>query len=110
MAKISHVTDDSWQTEVVDASGPVVVDFWAEWCGPCRMIAPILEEIAVEYGDKVKVAKMNVDDNQKTPQSLGIMGIPTLMVFVNGEEKKKIVGALPKKKLVSELAEWLGEE
>lgn len=110
MAKILHVTDDSWQTEVVDASGPVLVDFWAEWCGPCRIVAPILEEIAAEYDDKIKVVKMNVDDNKQTPQSLGIMGIPTLMVFVNGEEKKKIVGALPKKKLVSELGEWLGEE
>ncbi len=107
MADIIHVTDDSFQAEVLESDKPVLVDFWAEWCGPCRMIGPILEELADEYGDKIKIAKLNVDENQKTPPGFGIMGIPTMIVFQGGEQKKKIVGAMPKKKLVTELAEWL---
>ena len=107
MADIIHLTDDTFQAEVLDSDKPVLVDFWAEWCGPCRMIAPVLEEIADEHGDKIKIAKLNVDDNQKTPPSFGIMGIPTMIVFQGGEQKKKIVGAMPKKKLLGELAEWL---
>lgn len=110
MADIKHVTDESFKTEVVEDSRPVLVDFWAEWCGPCRMIAPVLEEISGEYGEKVKIVKMNVDENQATPQNYGIMGIPTMILFEGGEEKKKIVGAVSKKKLLAELAEWLEEK
>jgi thioredoxin 1 len=107
VADIIHLTDDTFKAEVLDSDKPVLVDFWAEWCGPCRMIAPVLEEIADEFGDKIKVTKLNVDDNQKTPPSFGIMGIPTMIVFQGGEQKKKIVGAMPKKKLLGELAEWI---
>jgi thioredoxin 1 len=107
MAEVIHVTDDTFQTEVVESDKPVLVDFWAEWCGPCRMIGPILEEMAAEHGDKIKFVKLNVDDNQKTPSGFGIMGIPTIILFEGGEQKKKIVGAVPKKKLEQELADWL---
>ena len=108
MTDMVHVTDDTFQAEVLAGEKPVLVDFWAEWCGPCRMVAPELEKLAAEYGDKIKIVKMNVDENQKTPGAYGIMGIPTLIVFEGGEEKKKIVGYLPVKKLEAALADWLG--
>lgn len=104
---IVHLTDSNFEEEVLKADQPVLVDFWAAWCGPCRMITPILDEIVSEYGEKIKIAKINVDENQKTPASYGVMSIPTLILFEKGEVKKKLVGAMPKKKLLSELSEWL---
>ena len=93
------VTDQNFQTEVLGASKPVLVDFWAEWCGPCRMIAPALEEIAGTMGGKVKIVKLNVDENPATAAKYGIMSIPTLMLFKNGELASRQVGAAPKQKL-----------
>ncbi|MGW8248774.1 MAG: thioredoxin TrxA [Acidiferrobacterales bacterium] len=96
---ISHVTDDSFESEVLQADGPVLVDYWAEWCGPCKMIAPVLEEIASEYGDKVKIAKLNIDENPATPPKYGIRGIPTLMLFKGGNVEATKVGAVSKSQL-----------
>ena len=81
---IHYVTDDTFDAEVLQSQQPVLVDYWAEWCGPCKMIAPILDEVATEYAGKLKVAKVNIDDNQATPAKYGIRGIPTLMIFKNG--------------------------
>ena len=96
---VGKVSDANFEAEVLNAQGPVVVDFWAEWCGPCRMIAPALEEIAGSIGDKVKIVKLNVDENPKTAEKYGIMSIPTLMLFKNGELASRQVGAAPKQKL-----------
>ena len=98
---IHYVTDDSFEAEVLQSQQPVLVDYWAEWCGPCKMIAPILDEIAAEYAGKLKVAKVNIDDNQETPAKYGIRGIPTLMVFKNGNIEATKVGALSKSQLVA---------
>ena len=95
----AKVTDATWAQDVLQSSEPVVVDFWAEWCGPCRMIAPALEEIAGQVGDKVKIVKLNVDENPNTAAKYGIMSIPTLMLFKNGEMASRQVGAAPKAKL-----------
>lgn len=96
---ISYLTDDDFETEVLKSDKPVLVDYWAEWCGPCKMIAPILEEIAKEYGDRVKIAKLNIDENPATPPKYGIRGIPTLMLFKNGAVEATKVGALSKSQL-----------
>ena len=96
---VDKVSDANFDAEVLKASGPVVVDFWAEWCGPCRMIAPALEEIAGALGAKVKIVKLNVDENPATASKYGIMSIPTLMIFKNGELASRQVGAAPKQKL-----------
>ncbi len=97
--KITHVTDSSFDQEVLNANGPVLVDYWAEWCGPCKMIGPIVEEIAEEYGDKLKVTKLDIDNNNKTPRQYGIRGIPTLMIFRDGKVQATKVGALTKGQL-----------
>ena len=96
---VEKVSDADFEAQVLKASEPVVVDFWAEWCGPCRMIAPALEEIAGSLGGKVKIVKLNVDESPKTAQKYGIMSIPTLMMFKNGELASRQVGAAPKQKL-----------
>lgn len=96
---IVHVSDSSFDQDVIKAEGPVLVDFWAEWCGPCKMIAPVLEELADEYGDKLKVCKMDVDANPDTAPKYGIRGIPTLILFNNGDVAGTKVGALSKSQL-----------
>jgi thioredoxin 1 len=98
---ILYVTDDSFEQEVIKSSEPVLVDYWAEWCGPCKMIAPILDEIASEYSGKIKVAKLNIDDNPQTPPKYGIRGIPTLMLFKDGNVEATKVGALSKSQLAA---------
>jgi len=99
--KILHVTDASFEDEVLKSEQPVLVDYWAEWCGPCKMIAPILDEIASEYGDRVKIAKLNIDENPGTPPKYGIRGIPTLMLFKGGSVEATKVGALSKSQLTA---------
>jgi thioredoxin 1 len=97
------VTDSSFEAEVLQASGPVLVDFWAEWCGPCRQIAPALEELSKDRADTITVAKINIDENPGTPGKYGVRGIPTLMIFKNGQVAATKIGALPKSKLY----EWV---
>ncbi len=99
--KIVYLSDATFDTEVLNAEGPVLVDYWAEWCGPCKMIAPILDEIAAEYEGKVKVAKLNIDENNETPPKFGIRGIPTLMLFKGGQVEATKVGALSKSQLMA---------
>lgn len=103
-----HTTDTEFQADVLDQQTPVLVDFWAPWCGPCKMVAPILEELSEEYGDKIQVVKLNTDENPAITGRYGITGIPTLNVYVGGEVVKTLVGALPKQKLVRELEDFLG--
>jgi thioredoxin 1 len=98
---ITHVTKDSFDDDVLKSDKPVLVDYWAEWCGPCKMIAPILDELATEYGDRVKICKVNVDENQDTAARFGIRGIPTLMLFKNGDVEATKVGALSKSQLAA---------
>lgn len=98
---IVYLTDDSFEAEVVNAEGPVLVDYWADWCGPCKMIAPILDEIAEEYKDKIKIAKLNIDENPTTPPKYGIRGIPTLMLFKGGNVEATKVGAVSKSQLTA---------
>ena len=98
---IHYVTDDTFEAEVLQSPQAVLVDYWAEWCGPCKMIAPILDEIANEYAGRLKVAKVNIDDNQATPAKFGIRGIPTLMIFKNGNIEATKVGALSKSQLAA---------
>lgn len=98
-----HVTDDSFDADVLQSDKPVLTDFWAEWCGPCKMIAPILEDIANEYEDKLIVAKLDVDSNPATAMRYGVQSIPTLILFKNGQEAVRIVGARSKERLLSEL-------
>ena len=104
---IVHISDESFEEEVLQSERPVLIDYWAEWCGPCKMIAPVLDEIATEYSDRLKVVKLNIDDNPKTPPKYGIRGIPTLMVFKNGQVEATKVGAVSKAQLTAFLDDSL---
>jgi len=108
MADLVQITDAGFEADVLGSDKPVVLDFWAPWCGPCRMMEPVLHEIAEEFGDKIVIGKLNVDENPAVAQKFDILSIPTLLVFVNGEVAKKIVGAKPKKALLDDLSPWIG--
>ncbi len=105
---IKHVTDASFEADVIKSGKPVLVDYWAEWCGPCKMIAPILDDVSKEYAGKLKVAKLNIDDNQETPAKFGIRGIPTLMLFKDGQLAATKVGAMSKAQLTAFIDQQLG--
>ena len=108
MSDLMQVTDTGFDTDVLGSDKPVVLDFWAPWCGPCRMMEPVLEELSSEFADKIVVGKLNVDENPQTAGKFDVLSIPTLLVFSGGEVVKKLVGAMPKKRLVDELAPWIG--
>jgi thioredoxin 1 len=102
------VTDQSWQDDVLASDKPVLVDFWAEWCGPCKMVAPVLEEIAQQHGDQITVVKLNIDENPKIAQQYQVMSIPQMSVFKGGEIVKTIIGAKPKSALLRDLSDYVG--
>ena len=99
--KIIHITDDTFELEVLQSETPVLVDYWAEWCGPCKMIAPVLDQIAADYAGRLKVAKLNIDENQQTPPKYNVRGIPTLMLFKNGVVEAQKVGAASKTQIAA---------
>jgi thioredoxin 1 len=101
--QVSEVTDTNFQAEVIESEVPVLVDFWAPWCGPCRMVAPVVEEIAQEKGEALKVVKLNIDENQDTAMQFNVLSIPTLILFRDGQVAKTVIGAYPKRKLEAEL-------
>jgi len=106
MADLQAVTDDSFETDVLKSDKPVLVDFWAEWCGPCRMIAPALEELAEELGEQVQIVKLDIDENPDAPTKYGVRGIPTMILFKNGQQAATQVGAMPK----SAIKQWIERE
>ncbi len=108
MSNAKTVSDQDWDTEVLKSETPVLVDFWAEWCGPCRMVGPVVEEIAQERAGELKVVKLNVDDSPDTARKYRVMSIPTIMVFSGGDEKKRIVGARGKSQILAEIDEFIG--
>ena len=105
---VSKVSDSDFEAQVLKSTEPVVVDFWAEWCGPCKMVSPVLEEIAEEHKGKLTIAKLNVDENPDVAMRYGVMSIPTLALFIGGVEKKRLIGAMPKRNIVTELSEFIG--
>lgn len=107
MSELLHVTDETFDTEIMNAAVPAVVDFWAEWCGPCRMVGPVVEELAAQYKGKIKVAKMDVDKNRNTPARFGIRNIPTLIFFKGGKVAQTVIGAQPKNAIENELKKLL---
>ena len=107
MADILQVTDETFDAEIMNSDLPAIVDFWAAWCGPCKMVAPVVEELAKEYAGKIKVAKMDVDQNRQTPARFGIRNIPTIILFKGGEETQTIIGAQPKSSIEEELKKLL---
>ena len=108
MSNVQPVTDAEFESKVLLSEKPVLVDFWAEWCGPCRQIAPVLDELAAAHGDKITFLKMNADENPGTPASYGVMGLPTIAVFDKGQMVKQMVGAKPKSVYLKELADYIG--
>jgi len=105
MANVLEISDQSFETEVLQSPVPVLIDFWAPWCAPCRAIAPVVEELAKEYQGRIKVVKLNVDDNPQTPTRYGVRGIPNLILFQGGTVREQIVGAVPKKRLVDAITQ-----
>ncbi|NLM39639.1 MAG: thioredoxin [Firmicutes bacterium] len=101
------ITDSNFKSEVLEHQGVAFVDFWAPWCGPCRMVGPIIDELATEYDGKVKFGKLNVDDNQKSAMAYGVMSIPTMVIFKDGKEVDRLVGAMPKQAIASRIDQWL---
>lgn len=101
--KLVEITDDNFETEVIKSDKPVLIDFWAVWCGPCKLIAPIVEELSTEYDGKIKIGKLDVDSNQQTSIKFGVRSIPTLLLFKDGKLKETIIGAVPKKHIVDKL-------
>lgn len=108
MSTLKHVTDASFKQDVLDSGIPVLVDFWAPWCAPCRMIEPVLDQIAAEHGKSLEIVKMNIDENPEVAARYGVLNIPMLNVYVNGEVAKTIVGAKPKRALLGDLQEFIG--
>jgi thioredoxin 1 len=107
MGAVSDVTDQEFETEILKSETPVLVDFWADWCVPCHMVSPVVEEIGIDKAENMKVAKLNVDDNPTTAQQYGVMSIPTLILFVGGEERARVVGAKPKEAILREIDQHL---